>query len=94
MVSGAYFEFDMSIVTGAIMLYSPGGDVLLTMACDDVGEVFGGSVYVSEVVYVEVCKCVVYVGGEGVPVCPLVISVGALGRSLVWAVECVCDGDW
>ena len=55
----ADFVSNVSMESGAIMFYSPGWDMLVTVVYDDTGEVFGGCVYVSEVVYVEVCeRCV------------------------------------
>ena len=58
---------------GAIMFHSPGWDMVFTVVYDDGSEIFGGCVYVSEVV--PVCSVVVSVGtfwcgcGVGVGVC-------------------------
>ena len=60
----ADFVSDVSIESGAIMFNSPGRDMLFTVVYDDGGEVFSGCVFVSEVVYVEVCECGVDVVGE------------------------------
>ena len=56
----ADFVSDVSMESGAIMFYSPGWDMVFTVVYDDRSEIFGGCVYVSEVVYVKVCKlCVI-----------------------------------
>ena len=55
--------------------------MVFTLVYDDRSEVFGGCVYVSEVVYVEVYKLCVNVVGEVVPVCSVVISVGTIGEN-------------
>ena len=47
----ADFVSDVSMESGAIMFYSPGWDMMFTVVYDDRSEVFGGCVYVSEVVY-------------------------------------------
>ena len=86
-VSCSDFVFDVSIETGAIMFYSPGGDVLFAVVSDDGGEVFCGCVDVCEVVHVEVCECCVYVVGEAVPVRSVVVSVSAFVGGGVWSVE-------
>ena len=57
MVPCADFVSNVSMEIGAIMFYSSGWDMLFTVVYDDSGEVFGGCVYVSEDVYVEVCEC-------------------------------------
>ena len=75
----ADFVSDVSMESGAIMFYSPGWDMLFTVVYDDRGEMFCGCVYVSEVVYVEVCECCVNVVGEVVPVCSVVSGVGTIG---------------
>ena len=47
-VSCLYFESDVSIDTGAEVFDSPGRYILLTIACDDGCEEFGGCVYVGD----------------------------------------------
>ena len=91
MVPCADFVSDVSMESGAIMFYSPSWDMLFTVVYDGKGEVFGGCVYVSEVVNVEVCECCVNVVGEVVPVCSVVISVSTFSGGVVGAVKCVCD---
>ena len=87
----ADFVSNVSMEPGAIMFYSPGWDMVFAVVYDDRCEIFGGCVYVSEVVYVEVCKLCVNIVGEVVPVCSVVISVGTFGGVVVGASECVCD---
>ena len=81
-----YFVFDVSVEAGAKVFDSPGRNVVSTIACNDVCEVFGGSVNGGEVVCVEVRKVVFYVVCECAPVCSVVISVCALGRGCVGTV--------
>ena len=64
----ADFVSNVSMKSGVIMFYSHGWDLLFTVVYDDRGEVFGGCVYVSEFVYVEVCECCVNVGDDVVTV--------------------------
>ena len=74
----ADFVSDVSIESGTIMFYSPGWKMLFTVVYDDRGDVFGGCVYFSEVVYDEVCVCCVNLVGEVVPVCSVVCGVGTI----------------
>ena len=60
----ADFVSNVSMESGSIMSYSPGWDTLFIVVYDDRGEVFGGCVYVSEAVYVEICVCFVNVVDE------------------------------
>ena len=46
------------------MFHSPGWDVSFTVVYDDIGEVLVSCVYVSQVIYVEVCECCVKAVGE------------------------------
>ena len=87
----ADFVSDESMESGAIMFHSPGWDMLFTAMYDGSGEVFCGCVYVSEVVYVELCECCVNVVGKAVPVCSFVISVSTFGGGVKGTVKCVCD---
>ena len=59
-VSGADFGSDVSIEAGTEVSNSPGGDVTGAIACDGVGEVFGGGVYAGEGVEAESRKVVLY----------------------------------
>ena len=89
----ADFVSDVSIESGAIMFNSPGRDMLFTVVYDDGGEVFSGCVYVSEVVYVEVCESSVDVVGEVVPVRSVVVSVCSFRGGVEGAVKCVCNEE-
>lgn len=93
MVSGADFEFDVSIEAGTEVPDSPGWDVLGAIACDDVREVFGGGVDAGEGVEAETRKVALYGGGEGGPVCSIVIGVGAFGGWSVGTMEGVFDEE-
>ena len=86
MISCFEFLTDFTCETGAVLLDSPGRDVLFAVMCDDGGEVFSGGVDAGEVVYVEIRQCVFNVVCEGVPVCPLVVGVCAFGRGGVGSV--------
>ena len=91
MVPCADFVSNVSMEPGAITFNSPGWDMVFAVVYDDRCEIFGGCVYVSEVVHVEVCKLCVNVVGEVVPVCSVVICVGTFGGVVVGSSECVCD---
>ena len=93
MVSGADFEFDVSIETGAEVFDSPGWNVKGAIACDDVGKVFGGGVDAGEGVEAESRKVALYGGGEGGPVCSIVVDVGTLGGWSVGTMKGVFDEE-
>ena len=92
-VSGSDFGSDVSIEAGAEVFDSPGWDVSGAIACDCVRKVFGGGVDACEGVKAESRKVVLYGGGEGGPVCSIVVGVGALGRGSVGTVERVFDDE-
>lgn len=77
MVPYTNLMFYISIESGAIVLHSPGGDILFTVMDDDAGEVFCHCVGVNEDVYAVGCEGCIYVVGEGVPVCSLVAGESA-----------------
>ena len=76
----------VSIESGTEVFYSPGWDVLFTIACNDVGEMFCGCVDGCEGVNVETRKVVLYTIGVGGPVGSIIIGVGAFRREGVGAV--------
>ena len=66
---------------------------MFAVSCDDVGEVFGGSVDACKGVQTESRKVALYVRGEGGPVSSLVVCECAFGWGGVWAVKCVFDEE-
>ena len=79
MIACANFTSNVSVEARAVVIDSSCWDVLFAVSCDDVGEMFGGSVDAGKGVQTESCKVVLYVRGEGGPVGSLVVCECTFG---------------